>query len=122
MVPLRLGKPWGAFGSARLTGGRPEVGGRISARPLTYDLRPPVAVAPAGGGGQKHPVAVANATGETLLVWAEGTGWEKGGTVAWQLFDSQGKPTETVGRKEGLPVWSFAAALARRDGDFEIIY
>src|SRR2546426_7573334 len=35
---------------------------RISVRPLTSDLRPPVAVAPAGGGGQKHPVAVANAT------------------------------------------------------------
>ncbi len=78
--------------------------------------------APAGGGGQKHPVAVVNANGETLLVWAEGTGWQKGGAVAWQLFDSQGKPTETVGRKEGLPVWSFATALARGDGDFEILY
>ncbi len=118
-----MGRVWFSPIDRRETGGRrSEVGGRISARPLTYDLRPPVAVAPAGGGGQKHPVAVANATGETLLVWAEGTGWEKGGTVAWQLFDSQGKPTETVGRKEGLPVWSFAAALARPDGDFEIIY
>jgi len=79
-------------------------------------------VAPAGGGGQKHPVAVANAQGETLLVWAEGTGWQKGGAVAWQVFDSQGKPKAMVERKPGIPAWSFPAALARSDSSFEIIY
>lgn len=79
-------------------------------------------VAPAGGGGQKHPVAVANAQGETLLVWAEGTGWQKGGAVSWQLFDAQGKPKGMAGRKEGIPAWSFAATLLRRDGKFEIVY
>ena len=79
-------------------------------------------VGPTGDGGQKHPVAVSNAKGETLLVWTEGTGWQKGGTLAWQLFDTQGKPTELAGRKEGIPVWSFAAAFARGDGSFEIFY
>jgi hypothetical protein len=77
---------------------------------------------PGKGGNQKHPVAVTNAKGETLLVWAEGTGWQKGGAVAWQVFDSEGKATRTAGREEGIPVWSFAAAWPRGDGSFEIIY
>jgi hypothetical protein len=72
--------------------------------------------------GQKHPVAISGVNGETFLVWAEGTGWQKGGTVAWQLFDAEGKPKATAGRRDGIPVWSFATALARRDGSFEIIY
>ena len=77
---------------------------------------------PHGGTGQKHPVAVSNAKGETLLVWAEGTGWQKGGAVAWQLYDSQGKATETTGRQDGIPVWSFPAVLVRGNETFEIIY
>jgi hypothetical protein len=79
-------------------------------------------IAPTSGGSQKHPVAVSNPQGETLLVWAEGTGWQKGGAVAWQLFDAQGKPIQTAGRKDGIPTWSFAAAVVRSDGKFEIIY
>jgi hypothetical protein len=78
--------------------------------------------APGDTGKQKHPVAVSNAKGETLLVWTKGTGWMKGGAVAWQLFDREGKPTETKGCTDGVPVWSFATALTRRDGSFEIIY
>src|SRR5262249_52342908 len=41
------------------------------------------------GSAQKYPVAVADATGPLLLVWVEGAGWQKGGSLAWQLFDRQ---------------------------------
>jgi hypothetical protein len=75
-----------------------------------------------GAGAQKHPVAVQNASGETLLVWTEGTGWMKGGAVAWQLYDTAGKPTNTAGRRKGVPTWSLATAIAHPNGSFEIIY
>jgi hypothetical protein len=79
-------------------------------------------ISPAGGSGCKHPVAVSNDKGETLLVWAEGTGWNKGGSVAWQLFDSAQKPLPEKGRAEGLKAWSLPTAFARNDGKFEIVY
>ncbi len=75
-----------------------------------------------GTGKEKHPVAVSNGDGETLLAWAEGTGWQQGGAVAWQVFDRAGNATQTKGRRDGVPVWSLVAAAARNDGSFEILY
>ena len=46
----------------------------------------------------------------------------KGGAVAWQVFGPDGKPTHAKGRKDGVPVWSLATAVALPDGNFEIIY
>lgn len=77
---------------------------------------------PPGVGKRKHPVAVANANGERLVAWTEGTGWQKGGAVAWQLFDSAGKITAVKGRADGVPVWSLVSAIARSDGSFVIFY
>jgi hypothetical protein len=74
------------------------------------------------GPGAKHPALATNLRGETLLVWTEGTGWQRGGDFAWQVFDAAGKPTAEHGRKSGIPVWSFAAAFARPDGTFVIVY
>lgn len=70
----------------------------------------------------KHPVVIANGKGETLLVWTEGTAWAKGGGVAWQLYSAGGKPISEIGRAEGLPVWSMAAAFPQPSGDFVIVY
>ena len=70
----------------------------------------------------KHPVAVGNVRGEVLLVWTEGTGWAKGGAVAWQLYDRDRKPTSEKGRADGVPIWSLATAFAKPDGTFVIIY
>lgn len=70
----------------------------------------------------KHPVVVGNARGEVLFVWTEGTGWARGGSVGWQVYDPQGRPTDEHGRAEGVPTWSHAAAFARPDGDFVILY
>lgn len=79
-------------------------------------------IAPSGTASRKHPVVVGNDRGEVLLVWTEGTGWQRGGSLAWQLFDANGKPTNEKGRADGVPIWSFASVVSRRDGSFVIIY
>lgn len=88
--------------------------------PKTAEVSKPIA--PLGGVARKHPAVAANHKGETLLVWTEGTGWAKGGTIAWQLYDPSGKPAADKGRSPGLPVWGLATALAKADGNFVIIY
>src|SRR5262245_54857614 len=70
----------------------------------------------------KHPVAIANADGEILLAWAEGTGWNKSGSLAWQIYDSEGKSLSPKGHADGLPVWSLPTAFAAPSGNFTIIY
>jgi len=81
-------------------------------------------VAPSGARRvRKHPAVAANARGETILVWTEGTGWQKGGSLAWQVFDRQGKPIGPEGRiAGGVPVWGLATVVARPDGGFTIIH
>ena len=91
-----------------------------SVDPKTMQVTRPTS--PLAGLKRKHPVAVANTKGETLLVWTEGTGWAKGGSVAWQLFDAAGAATGEKGRAPGVPVWSLPTAWARPDGSFVIVY
>ena len=81
-------------------------------------------VAPPGGkGDRKLPAVAVNRRGETILAWAEGTGWQRGGDLAWQVFDREGKPTVAHGRVEGgIPVWGVPTVVARPDGDFTILH
>ena len=74
------------------------------------------------GRNPKHPVAVGNSRGEVLLVWTEGTGWARGGDVAWQRFDAAGKPVGGKDSVSGLPTWSMAAAVTTRDDQFVVVY
>ena len=78
--------------------------------------------APQPNGRRKHPVLAANAKGEILFAWTEGMGWSRGGAVAWQLYDADGKPTGVHGRSQGVPTWSLVAACTRPDGSFVILY
>ena len=79
--------------------------------------------APGAGDNRKHPSLAVNSRGELLLAWTEGTGWQKGGSLAWQLFDSEGQPKGERGKIEaGIPTWSMPAAVARRDGTFLLIH
>jgi hypothetical protein len=80
------------------------------------------AISPAGAAKRKHPVAVANSKGETLLAWTEGTAWKKGGAIAWQLYDRDLKAVGEPGHADGLPVWGLVAAYAKPDGQFVVIY
>ncbi len=79
-------------------------------------------ISPMPGVKRKNPVAIGNDKGETLLVWTEGTGWARGGGVAWQVYDKDSKPTSAKGRADGVPVWSLATAFAKSDGSFAIVY
>jgi hypothetical protein len=82
---------------------------------------PPVS-APGEGLRRKHPVVVANSEGQTILLWTEKTGWQKGGSVAWQMFDEGGRPTAEKGAVEGVPAWSLVTAYALPDGRFAVVY
>lgn len=92
----------------------------------SLDPKKPQSLAPipatGTAGKSRHPALAVNPRGETLLVWTEGTGWKRGGSLAWQLYDSQGKPMGEKGEMAGIPVWSFAAVVAEKDGGFTIIY
>lgn len=77
---------------------------------------------PGGDGSRKHPTVAVNSRGETLLAWTEGTSWQKGGSLAWQVFDKAGRPLGPPGRAAGaVPVWGLASAIARLDGSFTIV-
>lgn len=83
---------------------------------------PHIVSAPGTATTRKHPAIAANARGDVLLAWTEGTGWNKGGGLAWQRFDRTGKAIGDVGRAPGVPVWSLAAVAPTPDGGFTILY
>jgi hypothetical protein len=89
--------------------------------PKTGKWSPPEAP-PGKGKGRKHPAVAINAKGETILVWTEGMGWNRGGAVVWQVYDKDGNATAQRGHAAGVPVWSLVAAFVRPDGTFAIVY
>jgi hypothetical protein len=87
------------------------------------DNRKESITAPGNPGNRKHPAIVANGKGDFIVVWAEGTGWNKGGSVAWQIFDKAGEPKAAgSGAAEGLPAWDAPAVFAAPDGTFRVVY
>jgi len=89
--------------------------------PRTHQVSDAVA-APGPGSGRKFPAAAGNSRGDVLLAWTEGTAWKRGGSLAWQVFDRGGHPTESHGAAPGVPVWGLVAAYAQQDGGFTIVY
>jgi len=60
----------------------------------------------------KHPAIAADGEGHLLVVWTEETGWNKGGTIAWEVFDSTGTVLPgATGRAADLPTWDSPAAI-----------
>ena len=78
--------------------------------------------APRRGNNRKHPTLAVNSSGEVLMAWTEDTSWNRGGSVAWQVFDGNGNPIGSPGKARNLPVWGSPAAFARPDGTFVVIY
>jgi RNA polymerase sigma factor (sigma-70 family) len=78
--------------------------------------------APGEGHGRKHPAVAVNGKGEMILAWTEGMGWERGGSVVWQVYDRDGNPTEERGHAAGVPVWSLVAVFVRPDGRWAVVY
>ena len=90
--------------------------------PITRKVGAPVS-APGSGPNRKHPTLAVNGAGETLLAWTEGTGWNRGGALVWQLYDKAGAPVGESGRVPGgIPVWGLATAVVRPDGGFTLIH
>lgn len=82
-----------------------------------------VEAGPGKAQGRKHPAAAFNKKGEMILVWTEGTGWQRGGALAWQVYDRNGQPTSERGRiGNGIGVWGLPAVVAEEDGRFTIIH
>ncbi len=97
-----------------------ETGGQVYFEDLTKVGATPVS-APGQGKGRKHPRIAMAPNGGLLMAWTEGTGWQRGGSLAWQLFDAGGKPTGETHIRPDVPVWSFGAAAATPAG-FVIVY
>jgi len=55
--------------------------------------RSTIVTAPGSTRNRKHPVIAVNPRGETLLAWTEGTAWNRGGELVWQVFDSNSRLT-----------------------------
>jgi hypothetical protein len=89
--------------------------------PANYQLSPAQS-APGQADDRKHPAVAANAGGKIVMAWTEGTAWMKGGSLAWQVFDRQGKPIGPGGHAPNVPVWDRPSAFASLDGEFTIIY
>jgi hypothetical protein len=98
-----------------------ETGGQVYFGRIAGGRIPQFAAAPGEGKGRKHPRLAANNRGEVLLAWTEGTGWQRGGSLAWQIFDAEGKAKGEKGSAPGVATWSFAAPAASASG-FTIFY
>jgi hypothetical protein len=88
--------------------------------PGTRTFSAPVAMD--GPPGRKHPSVATNADGVTLLSWTEGTGWARGGTLAWEAIDRSGKSLMARSNAAPVPVWGLVAVVARPDGSFLILH
>jgi hypothetical protein len=97
-----------------------ETGGQVYFKNLADESPKPIS-ATGPGTSHKHPRLAIASNGETLLLWTQGTGWNRGGTAAWQVYDSTGKPIGEKGTVSALPAWSFAATAATPEG-FLILY
>src|SRR5262245_61508091 len=97
-----------------------ETGGQVYFADLTKAGAVPVS-APEESKGRKHPRIAIAPGGETLMVWTEGTGWARGGSLAWQLYDPNGKTIGEKGSATGIPTWSFGAVVTKPDG-FIVVY
>ncbi len=96
---------------------------RVFWAPLSSDGRPirGATVAPEAS-KSKHPIIVSNGKGQVLFAWTEGTGWQRGGSFSWQVYDSSGRNVGERGHADGIPVWSLLSAYARPDGTFVILH
>ncbi|MGE0130343.1 MAG: sialidase family protein [Blastocatellales bacterium] len=99
-----------------------ENNGQVYFGAIDSSQKPSPTPAPATTGKRKHPAIATNMRGETILVWTEGTGWKKGGSLAWQVFDKNGKPVGEMGAAQGVPVWGLASVVPEADGSFTVIY
>jgi hypothetical protein len=99
-----------------------ENDGQVYFARMTKDKTSPKA-APGPGNDRRLPAVAVNKDGTFILVWTEGTGWNRGGTLAWQVYDKAGNATAESGRlADGIPTWSLPTVVADSDGRFTIFH
>jgi hypothetical protein len=91
-----------------------ETGGQVYFENLIQPNGVPLS-APGEGKGRKHPRIAIASNGEMLMAWTEGTGWQRGGSLAWQVFGLNGQPIGDMPMQPGVPVWSLAAVVAKAE-------
>jgi hypothetical protein len=74
------------------------------------------------GSRRKHPAVAVDADGRIAIVWTEGTGWNRGGDLAWQVVDAHGGPLESGRMEAAVGTWSRAAVVAHPDGGFFVLH
>lgn len=76
-----------------------------------------------GPGSFRHPSITFNKNGDMILVWTEGTGWNRGGNLAWQVYNNKNdRGGEPGSRKDAISVWGLPAVIAEPNGDFTIFH
>jgi hypothetical protein len=78
--------------------------------------------APGKGGNRQHPALAFTKKGDMILVWAEGTGWNRGGGLAWQVYNSKFEPMDSGRRPGAVPVWGLPTVIAESNGNFTIYH
>jgi hypothetical protein len=81
----------------------------------------PIAAVGRPGDSRKHPVVALNGA-DVLLAWIEGSGWAKGGRVAWQLRRAASRQVEESGTAGEVPRWGLAAVAPLPDGRFLLLH
>ncbi len=72
---------------------------------------------------QKHPAIAINDNGDRLLVWGEAAGYFAGGSLQMKMYNAQSEVIETADHSsQNIPQFSIAAAVARPDGSFLVLY
>ena len=85
---------------------------------------PQQTLAPSGAAEwrRKNPAVATNPRGETLLAWADGPGWQSGGTFHWQIYDAGGEPIDDRGTGPEIPEGSVPAVVAEPSGGFLVLF
>ena len=74
------------------------------------------------GKSANHPVWVPlGRTGSAVVAWTEGTGWQRGGGLAWSTLRS-GTLDPNIQRLPGVPVWGAVAGWAESDSVVTLLY
>ena len=72
--------------------------------------------------GSRHPFFSALKNGYKLASWSEGTGWNKGGSVAWELFGPNQESIKSGKIEEAIPVWSFPSSFSNVKKGITLVY
>ena len=64
----------------------------------------------------KHPAIGQHADGSVLVAYAEGAGWNQGGTLHWRRYGSDGQTLAESQQSADVPVWSTPTMVADETG------